>query len=279
MGLKGKLAGVGLVVIGGVVFFACTTHIDRGYVGVVFDQFNGGVQEHVLNSGRQFKMPWQRITEFPTVTKTMYMSADSREGSEGDESIVIKANDGTMKADLTMSYSFDAKNIADVQKKYMGDEDYIINNLLRGQLRGWVSEATSKFSTMEIHQTDTEKVNQAVTEHLAKKAKDYGVTIEKVMISETKPSEKVMKEIEARQTQEQTRKRKEEEKKTLEVEKDIAKIKAEKKAIEAEGERKANEIKSKGLTPEILEQMKIEKWSGNLPQVSGAGSNAIVNLK
>lgn len=279
MGAKAKLAGVGLVVIGGIVFFTCTTHIDRGYVGVVFDQFNGGVQNHVLNSGRQFKLPWQKISEFPTVTKTIYMSADSREGSESDESITIKANDGTMKADLTLSYSFDAKNIANVQRKYMGDEDYIVNNLLRGQLRGWVSEATSKFSTMDIHQSNTEKVNQAVTEHVAKKAKDYGVTIEKVMISETKPSAKVMKEIEARQTQEQTRKRKEEELKTLEVEKQKAQIEAEKKAIEAEGERKANEIKAQGLDERILEQMKIEKWNGQLPTVSGSGSNAIVNLK
>lgn len=279
MGAKAKLAGIGIVVIGGVLFFTCTTHIDRGYVGVVFDQFNGGVQEQVLKSGRQFKLPWQKITEFPTVTKTIYMSADSREGSEEDESVIIKANDGTMKADITMSYSFDAKNIADVQKKYMGDEDYIVNGLLRGQLRGWISEATSKFSTMEIHLTNTEKVNQTVTEHVAEKASEYGVTIEKVAISETKPNEKVMKEIEARQTQEQTRKRREEEKKTLEVEKDIAKIEAEKKAIEAEGERKANEIKSKGLTPEILEKMKIEKWSGNLPQVSGGDASSIINLK
>lgn len=278
MGLKGKVAGAGLVVIGGVVFFTCTTHVDRGYVGVVFDQFNGGVQERVLGSGRQVKLPWQKVTEFPTVTKTMYMSADSREGSEEDESVTIKANDGTMKADLTMSYSFDAKNISDVQKKFMGDEDYIMS-LLRGQLKGWVSEATSKFSTMEIHQSNTEKVNKEVTEHVAKKAKEYGVTIENVMISETKPSDKVMKAIEARQTQEQTRKKKEEELKTLEIDKQKAQIEAERKAIEAEGERKANEIKAQGLDERILEQMKIERWNGQLPQVSGSGSNAIVNLK
>lgn len=278
MGAKAKLAGAGIVVIGGVLFFTCTTHVNRGYVGVVFDQFNGGVQEHVLTSGRQFKLPWQKITEFPTVTKTIYMSAEKTEGSEEDESITIKANDGTMKANLTMSYSFDAKNISDVQKKFMGDEEYIMS-LLRGQLVGWISEATSKFSTMDIHQANTEKVNLAVTEHVANKAKQYGVTIENVMISETKPSDKVMREIEARQTQEQTRKRKEEELKTLEVDKQKAQIEAEKKAIEAEGEKKANEIKAQGLDERILEQMKIEKWNGALPTVSGSDSNAIVNLK
>lgn len=272
------IAGItGIIALGAIGFITCTTQIDRGHVGVVFDQFNGGVQEKVLSSGRQFKMPWQRVSEFPTVTKTVYMSADSREGSEENESIKVKASDSILTADLTFSYSFNPDNVVGVQKKYMQDADYIVDVMLRGKIRGWVSEATSKFTTMEIHQSNTEKVNMAVTEHVKKKAQEFGVAIEDVILSETKPSEDMMGAIEARLLAEQNRKTKEDELKTIEIEKDKAKLEAEKKAIEAEGERKANEIKAQGLDPRILEQLKIEKWNGQLPTVTDG--QAIVNLK
>lgn len=269
----------GVVALGAIGYVTCTTKIDRGHVGVVFDQFNGGVQEKVLSSGRQFKFPWQKVTEFPTVTKTVYMSADSREGSEEDESIKVKASDSILKADLTFSYSFNPDDVAKVQRKYMQDADYIVDTMLRGKIRGWVSEATSKFTTMEIHQSNTEKVNMAITEHVKKKAKVYGVNIEEVTLSETKPSEDMMKAIEARLLAEQNRKTKEDELKTVEIEKKKAELEAEKKLIEAKGEREANEERSKGLTPEILEKMKIEKWNGQTPVVQGQGSNPIINMK
>ena len=52
-----KVAVAGTIAAGVVGFNVCTTKVDRGYVGVVFDQFNGGVQNEVLTSGRQFIMP------------------------------------------------------------------------------------------------------------------------------------------------------------------------------------------------------------------------------
>lgn len=269
---------VAILVLSTLGYVTCTTKIDRGHVGVIFDQFNGGVQQKVLSSGRQFKLPWQRVTEFPTVTKSVYMSADSREGSEEDESIKVKASDSILKADLTFSYSFNPDDVVGVQKKYMQDADYIVDTMLRGKIRGWVSEATSKFTTMEIHQSNTEKVNMAITEHIKGKAKAYGVNIEEVILSETKPSEDMMKAIEARLLAEQNRKTKEDELKTVEIEKQKAKLEAEKRLIEAKGEKEANEERAKGLTPEILEQMKIEKWNGQTPTVQGQ-SNPIINLK
>lgn len=260
-----KVAVAGTIVAGVVGFNVCTTKVDRGYVGVVFDQFNGGVQNEVLTSGRQFIMPWQKVSQFATVTKTVYMSADKREGSKEDESIMVKANDGTLQSDLSFTYSFNAEDVVKVQKKYMGDGDYVVNNVLRGLIRSWVNEAASKFTTVEIHQTNTEKVNDAITEHVAKKAKDYGVTIERVTLSETKVSEQVEQAIKDRQTAEQNRKKKEDELKTVEIEKKKAELEAEKKIIEAEGERKANEIRAEGLDDRILKQQAIEKWNGELP--------------
>jgi regulator of protease activity HflC (stomatin/prohibitin superfamily) len=46
----------------------------------------------------------------------------------------------------------------------------------------------------------------------------------------------------------------------------VAQKEAEKMLITARAEKEANELKTKGLTPAILEQMWIEKWNGSLPQ-------------
>ncbi len=268
MKLKKKhiiIAACGLIVyvIG---FSTCTTHVSRGNVGVVFDQFNGGVQDKILTSGRHFKFPWQRINEFPTTIKTVYMSADKKEGSRENEAIKVKAKDGTLTADLTFTYSFNSENVAQVQRNYLGDGDYIIE-MLRGQIRGWVSEATSKFTTMEIHQTKTSEVNAAITNHVQLKADKYGLTIGEVTLSETNPPDNVKEMIAENAKIEQEAKKVESELKVEEAKLEKAKKEAEKKIIEAEAEQKANEIKAQGLDEKILKQLAIEKWNGELPNV------------
>ena len=48
----------------------------------------------------------------------------------------------------------------------------------------------------------------------------------------------------------------------------IAQAEAEKIIIKAKAEKEANELKTRALTPQILEQMWIEKWDGRLPTYS-----------
>ena len=48
-----------------------------------------------------------------------------------------------------------------------------------------------------------------------------------------------------------------------------AKIKA------AEAEAEANRKIAESLTPELIEKLKIEKWSGNVPQVQGSGATIV----
>ena len=47
---------------------------------------------------------------------------------------------------------------------------------------------------------------------------------------------------------------------------ELAKANAEIMLTQARAEKEANELKTRGLTPQVLEQMWIEKWNGVLPQ-------------
>ena len=270
----GSLGAVLVIVVG----LTCTETIEQGHVGAIYDRLEKGIQDNTLSEGFHFVPPWQKINQFPVSIETIYMSKDEREGSETNESINVSCNDGSLNADLTFSYRFKVEDVPKVQKQYRGkDGEEIMNTVLRGQLRSWISEVTKNYSTMEVHLTKKEEVNAKLTEHLNKKSEKYGVTFENVSLSETRASKEVQAAIEKRQQISQEVEQQKLQLEKSEVAKQQAQLEADRKIIEAEGERKANEIKAKGLDDKILRQMELEKWDGSYPQV--VGGNAITNLK
>lgn len=260
-----------LVVATLVVAPKCIKIVPQGNVGAVYNRLGGGIEDRVLEEGFNFKKPWEKINYFPISVETVYMSKDSREGSEDDESITLSCQDGSLSADLTYSYRFDKSKVPDIQRKYRGKSgDEIMNQVLRGQLRSWVSEVTKNYTTMEVHLTDKDTVNNKLTEHLNKRAEKYGITFENVSLAETRASKEVQQAIEKRQQISQELEQQKLSLKKAEVEKERAQIEADKKVIEAEGDKKANEIKAKGLDDKILKEKMIEKWDGSYPKVVGS---------
>ena len=260
-----------LVVATLVVAPKCIKIVPQGNVGAVYNRLGGGIEDRVLEEGFNFKKPWEKINYFPISVETVYMSKDSREGSEDDESITLSCQDGSLSADLTYSYRFDKSKVPDIQRKYRGKSgDEIMNQVLRGQLRSWVSEVTKNYTTMEVHLTDKDTVNNKLTEHLNKRAEKYGITFENVSLAETRASKEVQQAIEKRQQISQELEQQKLSLKKAEVEKERAQIEADKKVIEAEGDKKANEIKAKGLDDKILKEKMIEKWDGSYTKVVGS---------
>ena len=61
---------------------------------------------------------------------------------------------------------------------------------------------------------------------------------------------------------------------------EIVKAEAEKKIVAAQAEKEANELRTKALTPAILQQQWIEKWDGTLPKVvTGEEVALMLNLQ
>lgn len=271
------ILGVSVITLG-IAGATCTTVVKQGHVGAVYDKMEKGIQDYTLSEGLNFKTPWQKVNEFPVSIETVYMSKDEREGSKDDESVTVSCSDGSLNADLTFSYRFDAEDVPTVQRKYRGkDGDYIVNTVLRGQLRTWVSEVTKNYNTMEVHITKKDEVNKKLTEYLNKKAKSYGVTFENVSLAETRPSLEVQRAIEKRQQIAQELEQQKLSLEKAEVAKKEEELKQEKALIQAEGERRANEEKAKGLNEKILKEMAIQKWDGKLPITTNG--NVITDLR
>ena len=275
---KGLIAIMTLLGVGVLLAPSCTTIVPAGHVGAVYDKLEHGVQDEVLTEGFHIKSPFEKVKDFPISIETIYMSKDDREGSEDDESINIACKDGSVNADLTFSYRYEADRVPDLQRKYRGrDGSDIVDTVLRGQLRTWVSEVTKNYTTIEVYMDKREEVNTKLVDYFNKRGERYGIKFENVSLAEARVTKEVQLAMEKRQKISQELEQQKMNLKKAEISKEEEKLKQEKAFIKAQGERKANEEKAKGLNDAILKEKTIEKWNGKLP--SAMGGNSIVDTR
>lgn len=273
-------AVVGLTTVIGVG--AAVTMLEKVPAGYVAGQFslNGGVRQEVLTPGLHFVNPTIKTSLYSTATEQLIWSADEKEGSKDDESFMVTCKDGSLKADFEMSYSFDANAIPAVMEKFRGiDGEDIVNIKLPAKIRNYITEETSKFTIMDAYLEKRTELNKNILNRLNKELKMYGVTVESANLITTPDSKLASSIAERAEANEKLEK--------IKLDKQIAEEEAAKKIIEAEGRKKAaiidaeakaeaNKKVEQSLTPEMLQQQAIDKWNGELPQVSGA-DGVIVN--
>lgn len=270
---KGLATIIALFGIGVLLAPSCTTMVPAGHVGAVYDKLEHGVQNEVLTEGFHIKSPFEKVKDFPISIETIYMSKDEREGSEEDESINIACKDGSVNADLTFSYRYEADKVPDLQRKYRGrDGADIVNTVLRGQLRTWVSEVTKNYTTIEVYMDKREEVNTKLVDYFNKRGEKYGIKFENVSLAEARVTKEVQLAMEKRQKISQELEQQKMNLKKAEIAKEEEKLKQERALIKAQGERKANEEKAKGLNDVILKEKAIEKWNGELPKATNGGT-------
>lgn len=269
--MKSKKIGailVGLCIVGTVIFGALSIErIKPGYVGIVYS-LNGGIQEDVLTQGWKFVGPTKKVVEYSIATEQLYMSADKKEGSKDDDSFDIICKDGKLNVDFEMSYSFDAEAVPQVFTRYRGmSGDDIINNIVRGKIKTYISEVTSQFTVLEAHLEKKGELNRAITEHLRSSLQPFGVTVESANLTRTNPDaaveEAITKRSAAAQELEAETLKQEQAKKEAETKKIQAQGDAEAKLINAEAEAEANRKIQESLTPELLKKMEIDRWNGS----------------
>lgn len=282
---------VAVLLVFGVSLFV--EKIPAGYVGVVYS-VNGGVDDEILTQGWHIVSPTKKVTRYSVATEQLYMSKDSQEGSENDDSFDVICSDGKMNVDFEMSYSFDPDKVCDIYTRYRGlSGKEIVDTIVRGKIKTKVSEITSKFTVIEAHMEKKAELNQAITAGLKDYLGEFGITVESANLTRTSVDPAVEEAIVERSkvSQELEIERQKQKKAKLEAETlmietqgaaDRALIKANNEAevmlIEANAEAEANRIKSQSLTSLIIEEQAIEKWNGVLPTVSSENAAIVADV-
>lgn len=276
--IKGLVIGIAILGVVGTV--ASIEKVKPGYVGVVYTP-STGTQDETLHQGWHLVSPFKKVTQFSVATEQLYLSQSEREGSKSDDSFEVRCLDGKMNIDFEMSYSFNSDKIPALFTKYRGmsGED-ILSNIVKGKIKTYVNEVTSGYSVLDAHMLKKAQLNNDILAYLQTNLEDFGINVESANLMETRVDASIEAAITERSKAAQELEAEKQKQEKAKVEAERLRIEAEgKKAvaiIEAEAEAEKNSEINKTLTPEMLQQMFIEKWDGKLSIVSGSESNIIL---
>ena len=242
---------------------SCSTRIDAGCEGIRVNLYGSekGVDEISLVTGRVWYNPvTTEVYEYPAYVQTVDyepFTINAKDGSEFtvDPTISLKMVDGTSP---------------EIFRKYRKPVDEIIATTLYNYTKDAFRVQLNKFTTDEIV-SQREAVELAIEEQLRAELEKENFLLEQ-LTSGLKYPQSIVESVNAKNRAVQEAQR-------VANELEIVKAEAEKKIVAAEAEYKANMLRTKALTPAILQQHWIEKWDGSLPKVvTEEGAGMFLNL-
>ena len=308
-GFIGAVASGVVVFVGVIVFLLMMEKVPAGYVGIVYNM-NGGVQDEVLTQGWHVVPPTKKVTLYSVGIEQSYLTSGEDGDSKNDDSFEVPTSDGKgLKVDLTFTYRYDPERVAQLFTRFKGQSGKEVrNSFIKPNIISWVKEITAKYPVTEILGEERANLNIAVSEYVKEKFDPYGIIVENTSLINIEADEETraqvqrrvnaIQELELAQTEKKTAQVKadqekevaltkaqqdketaiikaEQEKETSIINAEQAKIKAEGQAeatrIKAKAEAEANKLIAESLTPELIENNKIDKWSGDVPTVTGTG--------
>lgn len=304
---KGALGAVtlGIVMIVGIfVLGKCTTRVPAGYEAIQYD-LNGGIKEETLSQGWHITSPTINTTIYTIGLEQSYLTATEKGDSPKDESFKTPTSDGkTLTVDLEFSYKFDSERLPEVFTRFKGQSgEEVKNSFIKPKMVAWTQEVTAKYPVTDVFGDKRQELNENLDVYLKRKFEPYGIIIDTVNFTNistdpdteaaiqkkvTAQQEQELAQIEARTAKINAEKEKEVALISAEKDKETAQINAEQMTIKAKGQADATRIKAEAeaeankkiaesLTPELIEKIKYDKWTGEMPMVSGA-SGTIVDI-
>ena len=298
----------GIIVISAATFgLTCIEKVAPGYAGIVYS-INGGLQDEVLSQGWHMVMPGKKVIKYPVSTETMYLSKESQEGSEGDDSFNISTKDGKLvNVDAELSYHYNAEMLQHVFTKWRGKSaSEIQDTYIRARIKEASNEVTSRYSVLDVYGEKRSELNTEVFKKLEERLSKDGIVLETFNFTRIEPDGQtqaaIQSKVDAQQKLEQDKIEAQRQEVTnqkniaiKQAEAEQAKIEAQAKAerikinaeaeaeairIKAEAEAAANKKLAESLNDKVLTLKEIEAWQAGgsqVPTVQG-NSTPILNM-
>lgn len=264
----GKIAGVAIgIVIILVIIANCFTVVPGGSTGVVVTL--GKISDTVLQEGLHFKVPFvQQINKISNKIQVVEVDAAA-----------VSKDLQTVSSTIAVNFRIGYESSANVFKNIGAHYDQVV---LLPAVQESMKSVSAKYTAEELI-TKRAQVGQEIKEALENKVGSYGIVIENFNIVNFDFTDEFNKAIEAKQVAEQNLiKTKTEQEQAIVVAEANAKqqiiaaqAEAEAIAAKAKAQAEANNLISQSLNPNLIEYEKVNKWDGQLPQVSGSSSPII----
>jgi regulator of protease activity HflC (stomatin/prohibitin superfamily) len=220
----------------------------------------GAVQETVLNEGLHAVLPGAQSVRSMSV-RLQSLSLRSEAASRDLQDVV---------AELTLSWHLRPERVAVIYRQ-LGDEASIVQNLIEPAIDDSLQAVVARLTAEELI-TERAVLKQGLANLLQTRLAAHELELDAVDLVQLDFSPRFRLAVEAKQVAEQDARRA-----------DFEALKAQRLAQarihEAEGEARAQQLLQAGLTPELLEHQRIEKWNGRLPLVVSREPVRGLNLK
>lgn len=272
-----------LLLIAVVMLFSACTKITSGNVGVEVDQYGSdrGVQSKVVGPGTYYSGWNTTYYEYPTYTTNYVYSKSAAEGKAADESITFQAKGGVaINADFGLAYHIDADQAPVVFQKYHKGLDEITDGPLRNLVRDSLNQVSGEM-TFEDISGDIPAYMAKVNIELKKRAAVNGIDIELLSnVGAFRWPDSIQAGINAQQQAkiDAITSTNQLQKTNADNAKRVANSETE--LTIATNEAKATAIRGEALAknPEILQQMWVEKWNGQLPVYQMGGASTQIQI-
>lgn len=252
---KSLLSIIPLVLL---VFVQSICVIPSNTVGVKYSALHG-TSKDTLKEGVHFVTPFvDKIYKIDTTVQ-----------ERTDDNVSVQTKDAQWaKMQVNVKYEVSKSNAFKVYKQYK-TMDALKDNIIGNYAQNAMNEVCSNYNIIDLLGDKRNEIINKATDILKQNLEKEGVTLKMLTIKDLDAGKKIEKAISdeaVANKQVETAKQKQEK----------ARTEAETKLIEAEGEANANEVKTKALTPEVLQEQWINKWDGKLPNVTDG--NTMIGL-
>lgn len=237
---------------------SCSERVDAGCEGILVNMYGSekGVNDISLCTGRVWYNPFtQEVYEYPTYVQTVDYEKFTINAKDGSEFVI----------DPTISLKIIDGKSAYVFRKYRKELQDVINGTLYNYVKDAFRIQLNKYTTDEIV-SNRAKVEKDIEKYLSNALRKENFQLEQLTSGLQYPQVIVQSVNKKNQAIQEAMR--------VENEVRVAEAQAKKKIVAAEAEYKANQLRTKALTPAILEQMWIEKWDGTVPTVITGGNTS-----
>lgn len=279
VGIKNKffvpvIAGLVVAVLGGGALFASTFYSNGvGEAKVLVNSVSRGVNGTIESPGSSFKSPLDDFVEFDLFSQQLTF-AGGGDGStpsytggtvNGAEITVNVGGEGggstRANIDVAATYSLGTSNIVDIYEQFRSQELFT-EQIITKQLLSVARQVPSEYSAIDFRGGSRGEAEAKIREQLNERLAEYGVEFTTLTIQDVRYSPEVETALTQIEQANQAAQTAEANQRTKQVEAETALIEAQGRAqaeiAQADGEAEANRRLAASLTPEVLEQRRIE---------------------
>jgi regulator of protease activity HflC (stomatin/prohibitin superfamily) len=267
------IGGVSLLVlvVGSCSVTSHSTTVEPGNAGVKIKTLGSGagVSPEPLPARWYFRGIGERIVQYPVIQRTYSYTREKDERGNENEEITFSDNTGLpMTADVSVTLQVNPASAPNLYQTYRLSFDQLLDGPIRNDVRSAVAAEAEKVGVETLYSGGRQAVMQRAFARVSGKWAKHGVTVSQMdWIGSIRYPDAIIQQMQNKTQleQEALAAKALEAKETALANAAIAKARGEAESIRIKGEAiRAN--------PQILQQLAIEKWNGELPKVTGGAT-------